>query len=293
MLTGFRTTFVHNASCPDVSPVHCADAEQNGEPIPAHDHDQTLLFGTLNSNVVYALQPDLQLIVNIPIQYRRTTISYSLLATGEPYEPPYAGIHHRNESLLGVGDPELAAQKFFSKNRYTLGVSLGSSVPLGKIEENPYLLALQGEQHQHLQLGTGVFMPNVTVTGIYTNQDHGLITQVRSEFSLYENQYEYYTGSAIRWDFGYWKRTNPRTVLLGQVRGSHEQPDEWMGLTAPHSERHSLGLAGVLTWKMTANTELIARFEQMVWLETFQSTIEHSDGNIPLHSILSIGAAIF
>ena len=293
MLSGFRTAFVHDAVCPHVSPVHCAEAESAGTPIPAHDHEQTLLFGTLNANAIYAVQPDLQIFVGIPLQYRRTTISYSLLDTGESYMPPYAGIHHRNETLLGIGDPEISGQKFFRKNHYLLGIAVGSSIPLGKIEENPYQLALQGEQHQHLQLGTGVFIPSVTVTGMYVKEEQGFIMQVRSEFSWYENQYSYHTGSAVRLDLGYWRKIDKRTILLGQIRGNYEQPDEWMGLTAPYSERQTIGLAGALTWRMTESTELIIRYEQMVWLQTFRSPIEDSDGNIPLHSILSIGAAIF
>ena len=118
---GFSSRIVHEAECPDISPVHCAEGE-----IPNHVHDQGLVFINLMNTAVYSFGDGWQIALMIPFQARFLSIDYYLSGTQEEYLPPYAGIHHRNETLLGLGDLEISTQKLFPFGRSGLGFSLGT-----------------------------------------------------------------------------------------------------------------------------------------------------------------------
>ena len=99
---------------------------------------------------------------------RKIGISY-YLEDGSSYEPPYAGIHHRDEQLLGLGDPKVMLQKIFWKGDWGIMPNFSISIPLGKTEDNPYLRAKESLVHQHIQMGTGTTVPFFGVTFFRTN----------------------------------------------------------------------------------------------------------------------------
>ena len=281
----------HEATCPTISPVHCEQAEAQGNPIPSHQHHQEVLFATISSNLLYSFNDQWQIGMSLPFQYRNIGIRYSLTDTGENYTPPYAGLHHRNETLYGLGDAEAYAQRFFTLDSLTVGIFFGSTIPIGKTEEDPYALAVAGQEHQHFQMGTGIFVPTTDVTVFYRQEKQGWIGKVRGEYSLYENDKFYKTGSAFRWDAGYWRVLSPRVLLLGQVKGDHEQPDTWRGLTAPFSGRHALSGAISNTVRIRSNWELLFRAEQLLWVHSIVGEIEEEGGDFPLYTKFSFGVS--
>ena len=131
MGSGFTAPIVHDAHCPDIAPVQCKTAEEEGNPIPIHQHNQQVTFVNISQQFTYAYNANWQLTFQIPFQYRNIKISYNLL-DGSHYEPPYAGLHHRNENLFGIGDAAIQARYFFSLQDWTMGISTGTSIPLGK-----------------------------------------------------------------------------------------------------------------------------------------------------------------
>ena len=104
-------------------------------------------------------------------------------------------IHHRDETYRGFSDFSF----LFSHRRlgilrdsdYLVG-SLGSSIPIGKTEENPFSLGDAGLEHLHIQFGTGTFDPLAELHyGTPLFGDFSLNTSVRGQFPFYENNKTY------------------------------------------------------------------------------------------------------
>src|SRR5688572_1763914 len=77
----------------------------------------------------------------------------------QPLDWPQGDIHHRNETLDGLGDPWLLLHGARNSGPWTLSARAGASLPLGRTEPNPFALGREGLPHQHIQFGTGTVDP--------------------------------------------------------------------------------------------------------------------------------------
>lgn len=282
--SGFRSRIVHDASCPDISPVHCSESD-----IPDHIHDQRITFVNIQSQAYYAFGNGLQVAFFLPVQLRGSQIDYFLKDSGADYVPPYAGIHHRDEVLYGVGDAELGLQYFENIGNWMVGGGLSSSLPFGQTEENPYELGAESKAHQHFQMGTGTFVPSLELILGWSHAKHGVLSRYRLDVPLYENEYAYQTGRAQRWQVGYWHRVGPKVTLLGQALGHHEQADTWLGYTAPFSGRHALGLGGAAMVRVKGRQELMLRLERNILERSLSAELNEEEGAVPPFLLLSVG----
>jgi hypothetical protein len=78
-----------------------------------------------------------------------------------PLAWPQGDIHHRNETLVGPGDPWLLVHAARAVGGWTVAARAGASLPIGRTEANPFALGREGLAHQHLQFGTGTVDPIV------------------------------------------------------------------------------------------------------------------------------------
>ena len=104
-------------------------------------------------------------------------------------------IHHRDETYRGFSDFSLQ----FSHIR--LGIlhggdhfvaSLGTSIPIGKTEDDPFKLGDAGLKHLHIQFGTGTFNPLAEVhyvTPLFG--DFSMSVSIGGQFPFYENSRTY------------------------------------------------------------------------------------------------------
>ena len=84
--------------------------------------------------------------------------------------PSFQSIHHRDETIAGLGDLSLAARTGLvlptDVSRWTLALRTGASFPTGTTEPDPFALGEAGEAHQHMFFGSGTVDP---VLGLDTN----------------------------------------------------------------------------------------------------------------------------
>lgn len=104
-------------------------------------------------------------------------------------------IHHRNQVYSNVSDLNLlvAHQKlnWLSDGDFMV-LAIGSTVPTGSTEENPFLLADLGVEHLHLQFGTGTIDPLLEfsyIRPVGSNMFFG--TYVAGRFPFYANSKGY------------------------------------------------------------------------------------------------------
>jgi hypothetical protein len=143
----------HVAECPDVAP-ECAT-----QLIPPHMHRAKVGVTHSELEAVYGLREQMQLALRLPYDVKDIRIRYTTLEGG-PFTPPYGDIHHRTETLRGLGDPSLMLDWSPSPG-WQLG--FGTTFPAGDVTEDPVRLGKEGLKHEHTQFGTGTFNPKLAV----------------------------------------------------------------------------------------------------------------------------------
>lgn len=213
----------HEAGCADTS--DCDEVPVQ----PAHIHDQLIVPVELTGTLDWGINEWLGLEAHLPVRLVYTTIDYETPA-GDPYEPPDADIHHRDETLAGLGDPRLALRL-----GTTLGESwwlvgrLGTSIPLGRTEPDPFAAGDRGDAHQHVQFGTGTFDPLVGVELARSFGRLQLAGYGQLQAALYENRHGFRAGAVSLVGLqGGW-RAGQRVVLQSSVEWFRQGAERWDG----------------------------------------------------------------
>ncbi len=145
----------------------------------------------------------------------------------------YQEIHHRDETYQGVSDMELliAYNKhgIFGQNDM-LTAKIGTTIPFGKTEDDPWKLGEMGMEHLHVQFGTGTFNPIADLR--YSFPIYGGLranASVRGKYPFYENS-KAYRGS---WDVTYTGGLNYRVTdwlsLQTSYLGLYQSYAHWDG----------------------------------------------------------------
>ncbi len=112
------------------------------------------------------------LAVEVPLRLFATDIRYEDFE-GRAVPIANGDVHHRDETLVGPGDPRLGVRLGLRNGDWSFGATLGLRLPLGRTEPNPYTEAAETTRHQHVQFGTGTFDPEL---GVSVDHDFGAVT---------------------------------------------------------------------------------------------------------------------
>jgi hypothetical protein len=69
-----------------------------------------------------------------------------------------------------------------------------TTLPFGRTEEDPFILGMIGQEHQHIQFGTGTFIPSLAVEAQLPTGPVVLSLWALTFPSLYENGDRYQAG---------------------------------------------------------------------------------------------------
>jgi hypothetical protein len=222
-LVGTRMRVVHESRCPDIGPICNARAE------PPQLHDQLFYSAELRAIVGVGVHEAFGLEVQVPVRYLQTSIQLRRL-DGTPFVPDYENIHHRDETLAGVGDPWLLGRASWSLGRLAIASRAGVGLPVGRTEEDPFARGRAGFAHQHVQFGTGTFHPVLAVDGAWSFEAVRLLAYAQSVLFLYENAQRYQAGD--RHLGGLTLEGEPfRALRVGLGTDLlHEQAERWAGV---------------------------------------------------------------
>ena len=236
ILTATSINVVHEAGCADLANCHEVPVQ------PLYLHDQDIYPGRAargrRARPVAAWGVEAQL----PFRVLATRIRFATPA-GAPYVPLDRDVHHRNETLAGIGDPWLLGRYGTMAGGALFTLRAGVSLPLGRTEENPFALGDVGLRHQHIQFGTGTFDP---VAAADMSKAFGLLqisTYVQGQVSLYQNRHGFRAPAR-----GY-AGVQLGTRLVGKLNGAigpdflYEGPERWDGVIRQDA---SLGRTEVL-----------------------------------------------
>jgi thiol-disulfide isomerase/thioredoxin len=123
-------------------------------------YDSHLLLLETRLGAEYAITPRWALGGALPYRMVDVGVHYTDPSTGMERDPSFAGIHARDETIRGLGDPTLFVHYAAHGRRVTIHTRAGVTLPLGgTLDEDPFALGHIGQEHEHIQLGTGTFMP--------------------------------------------------------------------------------------------------------------------------------------
>lgn len=221
-LTGTTMHVVHSQYCPDIGPI-CQMRDE-----PGQLHDQRIFALEFRPIVAVGITKWLSAELQLPFRMTNTSISFRRL-DGTLFTPDYESIHHRNETLGGIGDPWLLARGGWALSGWTFTAKTGVAIPLGSTVVDPFELGDAGKSHQHIQFGTGTFNPLLgldvtTKLGRFLLGAYG-----QAQWTFYENKHGYRAGNR------YMGGLSGETTFFEKLRVGigadilNEQPERWGG----------------------------------------------------------------
>jgi len=250
---GTSVNVTHQVSCPDIGPV-CAVRDE-----PAQVHDQRFLIAELRVFAELSVRDWLSFELQLPMRLTATTIVFRRL-DGSAFTPDFGDLHHRDETLVGLGDPWLQARVHARWGRVSAALSGGATLPVGRLEQNPFALGRAGLTHQHVQFGTGTVNPlvGVEVASVWsrvTVRGSGV-----AQLTFHENLYGYQAGSRFLVSAGADVKVVEALSLGGTVDSITELPERWDGAVEQDGNvgRSDVLVGAQVTWRLGATTVLLS-----------------------------------
>jgi thiol-disulfide isomerase/thioredoxin len=226
-------------------------------------YDSHLILLETRLGVEYALTPYLAIGGALPYRVADVEVSYFDPTTGEQRDPTFEGIHARNETIHGVGDPSLHVHAALSRHGFAFHGRLGATLPLGEtLHEDPFALGHIGQEHEHIQLGLGVVMPFVAAEVQRRVDAATLAAWTVAYISLYENSHGYKPGSRISGGVTASSGLGSKVLTFGAAAEVHaETAEKWNGVIPVdegNAGRYDVMLGGSVAWRATSTLSIAA-----------------------------------
>ena len=193
--------------------------------VPLHRHRVSLNFFRFQLDIAYRHTADWDVALSLPydIKNQDAFIDEIESVTLEERRAILRNqeIHHRNEVYRGFADAHLLVSHRLAnllRDDDILMVSLGTSIPVGATEADPFKLGDAGLKHLHIQFGAGTFDPIAALH--YETPLSGALSlnaSIHGHFPFYEND-KTYRGS----------------VDVTETVGIRYQVEDWLALHASH-----------------------------------------------------------
>jgi thiol-disulfide isomerase/thioredoxin len=210
----------------------------------------------------YAWSPYFAFALSAPYRVVDVDVTHRDPATGEPIAPP-TSIHSRTERIDGIGDLQAFVRYARDLGAFRLFVRGGTSIPLGSTEEDPHLLGSIGQEHQHIQLGTGTFIPLVAAEiqrAITPRITAGMWTL--AQLSLYDNDQGFRAGDRISAGVYGASGFGLKTLTFNAgLEGHGETAETWQGVVYEdegNAGRFDLMVGGGVAWRPMRNFAVVA-----------------------------------
>ena len=193
--------------------------------VPLHRHRVSLNVVRLQLDIAYCHTADWDIALSLPYDIKDQDAFIDEIAPVTLGEREAIlrnqDIHHRDEVYRGFADARLLLSHRLSnllRGDDRLMVSVGSSMPIGATEEDPFKLGDAGQKHLHIQFGTGTFDPLAALHYETPLSDAlSLNASVHGHFPFYENG-----------------KTYRGPMEITETVGMRYQLGEWLALHANH-----------------------------------------------------------
>ena len=143
--------------------------------------------------------------------------------------PDFPSIHHRTETISGVGDTSLWLRtRLPSRGGWRFDVRGGVTVPTGSTEEDPFALGEAGDKHQHIFFGSGTWNPQVALGAARRLGEWGVSGWLRVRAPIDTSSEGYRAGETALLGAQLGRKIGEsRWSTLFSVQLAHEEPSSW------------------------------------------------------------------
>lgn len=206
----------------------------------------------------------------------------------------YQQIHHRDATYQGFSDFDLLlaySQHGLFQEHDMFTAKFGTTIPVGKTEEDPWILGDNGMEHLHIQFGTGTFNPIADLH--YSFPVYGGLrahASIRSKVPFYENS-KTFRGS---WEVNYTGGLNYQVTdwlsLQSSYLGLYQSYAHWDGeIDINTGLRFSLASLGA-SIATPYNVPLSITFMLPIQQETLWDDSQQGSDAFKLRSLVSVTA---
>ena len=282
----------------------CTDGTDTCPQPSAHELDLMLLSVNLGGS--YYFNDWLGVRLTLPL--RAVAIDATFIAADESIMDDFVSTHHRDETLVGLGDLSMSATtrhagQFNASLSWVLATSLGTTLPTGNVVENPEVLGgVWGLKHQHIFFGRGMPAPivgfsgslrtnwgffegglNATLPFLETSSKTYVSTQEPTEHDGHHHDWdkfelgEYLAPITVTADFGVGSKFGTEDwSFTATAQVQHEEQAKWQGHPQDNTGKTEL-LAGVrssLSISESMMLDLNIRIPVYLYTPSVSATIE-------------------
>lgn len=191
----------------------------------------------MDVGVQYLLNDQWTLQANIPYAVKNQDASIEWIDPVTPEDKQAIlrsrDIHHRDETYAGLTDSDLFLgykMRGLFRTDDLLFARLGTTIPVGKTEENPWKLGDAGIEHLHIQFGTGTFNPIANLQySLPLYRGLTIMASTRGTFPFYENSKTYRGSVELTYTAGFMYRLSDWFSFNGNYLGFYQSPAAWAG----------------------------------------------------------------
>ena len=205
--------------------------------VPLHRHHVNLNIFRIDVGLKYQLSSQWVLEANIPYE---TKTQEATLEEIDPVTPAeWEAIirsrdnHHRNEIYIGFADVDLflgyRMPGLLRENDFLMA-RVGTTIPFGKTEEDPWQLGNAGLEHLHIQFGTGTFNPLVDLYySLPIYKELKASASIRGKLPFYENSKTYRGSREVTYTGGLSYRVSDWLTFQAGYLGFYQSYALWAG----------------------------------------------------------------
>ena len=205
--------------------------------VPLHRHHVKLNTFRIDIGLRYQYNSQWLLEANVPYE---TKIQEATIEEVDPLTDAQRkaiernqNIHHRNETYIGPRDPDVSlgyrTQGILVEND-SLIARIGTTIPFGKTEEDPWKLGDAGLKHLHIQFGTGTFNPIADLHYSFrVYKKLGANASIRGKLPFYENSKTYRGSREVTYTAGLNYRLNDWISFQTGYLGFYQSFAYWAG----------------------------------------------------------------
>ena len=184
--------------------------------------------------------------VSVALPVRVTVLDATFHGEGGE-ELDVESIHHRDETIAGLGDLEVGLRFGVVRPEdvphVALDLRIACTFPTGHVEEDPYALGDAGESHTHTFFGQGAFVPRLGLSLAFLTPNGDFEFGADGQLSLYAGENGYEPPSLGTFSVGYRHGFDVPWLSLALKQYVYVESESfWNGVIAENSGRSDLGL---------------------------------------------------
>ena len=205
--------------------------------VPLHRHHVKLNIFRVDIGLKYQIGSQWMLEANVPYETKaqEATVEQIDPVTPEQWDAIIrnGNNHHRNETYTGLADADVLlthhVHGIFKEDDFFTG-RVGTTIPFGKTEEDPWKLGAAGLEHLHIQFGTGTFNPIVDLHySLPLYEGLGANASIRGKLPFYENSKTYRASRELTYTGGLNYRFSDWLSLQAGYLGFYQSYAYWAG----------------------------------------------------------------